>query len=358
MLDAENLGGVLLTAQHNFSWLSAGGTNGVDVSRDQGNGALLVRRDGRRFVLANRIEMPRLLAEEIFSGEFEPIEFAWEEERSSSFLHTHAVALLEEGTTLGSDLPLNSEARTIERAISGCRYELTENEIERYRELGSDAAEIIGNLMKTVQPGETEKEIARRAANDLAARDIRAVVSLAAGDERIQRFRHPVPTDRVWEEVLMVVVCARRHGLIASLSRFVCAGAVPDELRRRTLATARVGAQLFAATQPGTSGRDLYRVAAQSYAAEGFPGEEHLHHQGGACGYRTRDWVAHPLSDERVKDNQAFAWNPSITGAKVEETSIVSPDGIETITMSPDWPSLSIKVAGRDYLFPDVLSRS
>ncbi|MCA1558538.1 MAG: hypothetical protein LC731_08375, partial [Acidobacteria bacterium] len=57
MLAAENLGGVIINAQHNFSWLTAGSTSGIDTSREPGACALLIRLDGKRFVLANRIEM-------------------------------------------------------------------------------------------------------------------------------------------------------------------------------------------------------------------------------------------------------------------------------------------------------------
>jgi hypothetical protein len=49
----ERLGGVLINSQPNFSWLSAGGCNGVDASRENGVATLFVRRDGKRFVLAN-----------------------------------------------------------------------------------------------------------------------------------------------------------------------------------------------------------------------------------------------------------------------------------------------------------------
>lgn len=359
MLAAEKLGGVLINAQHNFSWLTAGGTNGIDTSREAGAGTLLVRRDGKRFVLASRIEMPRLLAEEIAAEDFEPVEFAWEEEKASStFLVDRARSLLEGGTTtaLASDLPLGTGARIVEGLLARCRYQLTDSEIERYRALGRDAGEVIGELVRTLSPGETEREVARLASDALASRGARAVVALVAADERLQKFRHPVPTERRWEKVLMVVVCARRAGLIASLTRIVCAGAVSDELQWRTLATARVNAQLLAATRPGTSGAELYKLVARAYAEEGFEGEERLHHQGGACGYRTRDWVAHPSCEERVETNQAFAWNPSITGAKVEETCIAFADGVEVITATPEWPQLSVKINGDEYLSPDVLS--
>jgi len=152
------------------------------------------------------------------------------------------------------------------------------------------------------------------------------------------------------------VVCARRGGLIASLTRIVCAGAIPAELRRRTDAVARVNAALLAATRPGANGAELYLTAARAYAAQGFAGEERLHHQGGAAGYRTRDWVAHPASAEVVQTDQAFAWNPSITGTKAEETCIASADGVEVISASPGWPQVAVGFDGREFLSPDVLS--
>jgi len=103
------------------------------------------------------------------------------------------------------------------------------------------------------------------------------------------------------------------------------------------------------------SGADLYEVAARAYRDAGFPGEEHLHHQGGAVGYRTRDWVAHPTCTELVQDSQAFAWNPSITRSKVEETCIAFEDGIEIITTTQGWPAIASEANGK-YFLPDVLS--
>ena len=193
MLVAENLGGVLITSQHNFSWLTAGGRNGIDLSREAGAGALLVRRDGKRFVLANRIEMPRLLAEEISEECFEPVEFAWEEEKScSSFLVDRALTLLEKGTAIGSDVPLGAEARTVERALARFRYQLTASEIDRYRSLGRDAGEIIGRFVRSLKPGESEKEIARRASDVLAARGMRAIVTLVAARNEKLRSVNPL----------------------------------------------------------------------------------------------------------------------------------------------------------------------
>ncbi len=357
MLAIENLDGLLLSSQHNFSWLTGGARNSIDSSREAGAGALLVGKDGRCFVLANPIEMPRLLSEELSNSNFEPVEFAWEDEQSSSsFLEDKAFELLGHRAQLGSDLNLSSNSRFVEAAVARCRYQLTDSELEKFRRLGLDAGEAIGELVRTLEPGQTEQEVAARVVCVLAARGVHAVVNLIAADDRIRNFRHPVPTDRRWKRVLMVVVCARRSGLIVSLTRIICSGSVPDELCSRTMAAARVNAQLLAATTPGATGAELYAVAARSYADEGFPGEQLRHHQGGACGYRTRDWLAHPKSAEVVCLKQAFAWNPTVTGSKVEDTCIVQADGVELITATPDWPKISLDVNGRVYYSTDVLA--
>ena len=357
MLRANQLGGVLISSQHNFSWLTAGGSNGIDLSRDAGAGALLVRADGKRYLLASRNEMSRLLTEEIPEAGFEPVEFSWEEEKASSiFVVERAQRLLTANRPLGSDLYISNDAKLIESNIARCRYQLTASEIERLRSLASDASGAIGKLARETQAGESEREIARRVTNALAAYKIRSVVTLVAADDRISMYRHPVPSDLCWQKTLMIVVCARRGGLIASLTRIVCHGPVPEDLRRRTHAAAEVNAKLYAATRPGVSGADLFRVAADAYATAGFEHEEEFHHQGGATGYRTRDWVAHPASNERVQENQAFAWNPTITGTKMEETCIAFATDVQVVTATPGWPQIATQVGGREYLSPDILS--
>ena len=153
MLAENKLGGVVISSQPNFSWLTAGGTNGVDMSREPGASALLVRNDGKRFVLANRIEMPRLLAEEISSEEFEPVEFPWEAEKASStFLATQALKLLSEGEMLGSDTDLGPAALPIDATLARCRFQLTSAETERFRVLAGEAARAVGKLARELTP--------------------------------------------------------------------------------------------------------------------------------------------------------------------------------------------------------------
>ncbi|MEQ1646594.1 MAG: aminopeptidase P family N-terminal domain-containing protein, partial [Pyrinomonadaceae bacterium] len=81
LLTENGLDAVILNAQHNFAWISGGGLNGVDLSRENGVASLMISRDGRKFIVANNIEMQRMLTEQV-GGSFEPVEFPWQAEKA------------------------------------------------------------------------------------------------------------------------------------------------------------------------------------------------------------------------------------------------------------------------------------
>jgi Xaa-Pro dipeptidase len=85
------------------------------------------------------------------------------------------------------------------------------------------------------------------------------------------------------------------------------------------------------ATRPGRTLADAFADCRRFYAEAGFPGEWRLHHQGGLTGYASRELIATPYTDAVIEHGQAFAWNPSITGAKAEETFVLTEDGAELI---------------------------
>jgi antitoxin VapB len=357
MLSAEKLGGVLINAQHNFAWLTGGKSNGINSSIENGACFLFIRADGKKFVLANNIEMARILSEEISAEEFEPVEFTWQDEKASGdFVIEKAKSFATGNENIASDLWVHPNIRPLEGLIARCRYELTGAEIGRFRSVGKDAGVALEKIFDVIEPGETEIAIGRKVKNALAAFNLESVVTLVAADERIVKFRHPVPTENIWGKVLLIAVCAKREGLITSLSRIACIGEVPGELQRKTEAVAHVFAKFLAATQIGAGGAAIYKIGADAYREKGFGDEINKHHQGGAASYKTRDWVAHPKSAEIVQKNQAFAWNPSITGTKAEETVIVSENGIENLTASPNFPQVSVELNGQEFFSPNVLS--
>jgi Xaa-Pro dipeptidase len=297
-----------------------------------------------------------MLAEEVSENDFEPIVFDWEAEKiNGNFVLETAQSLLENSSNLATDIFYNPNFRVFEGSIAKCRYQLTTDEIERFQQLGRDAGEIVGNIYDKIDVGQTEIEIANIVKFELGKRNINSVVTLVAADERIAKFRHPIPTENVWKNTLMVVVCAKRNGLVASLTRFFSVGKVADDLRKRTDAVAKVHAQMMHATRPNATGKEIFEITKNAYSDVGFADEELKHHQGGACGYKTRDWVAHSKSTEQVFVNQAFAWNPSITATKSEDTFIVKEDGAEMITISPNFPTISNVIDGIEYQTSDIL---
>jgi antitoxin VapB len=334
--------GILVGLQPTFAWLTAGASNRIDGSREQGAGALLITTDGRRFVVANNIEAPRLMAEAVAGLDFEAADFFWTDERTDPGL-PFRIAGDKAGGGIGSDLA-SADVAFLEPALARLRSPLLPSEIERYRRLGADAGRIVGDVIRTAPPDSTERDVAGQLAASLTMAGIRPIVLLAAADQRIARYRHPVPGDLPWKDRLLLATCAERDGLVVALSRIVCRH-LDDDLVRRTRAAAAAFSAMLNATTGSARGSDMFAAAAAAYAASGFPGEERHHHQGGATGYRSREWVAHPGSQDVPALPQAFAWNPTVAGTKLEETCLVHADGrVEILTPSPGWPSIEIVV--------------
>jgi antitoxin VapB len=349
----SGLAGIVITTQHNFAWLTAGRSNRIDGSREVGTASLLVSAHGRRIVLASTIEAPRTSEETVAGLGFELVEYPWTEERADAG-HMFKVAEHAIGAgPLGADTA-TPYAKPVEGALAKLRATLDPGELPRYRELGDVVGRTLGELVRSTLPGASERDVARAVAGAFVSIDVRPLVLLVAADRRIASYRHPTPTDLRWKNRLLVAVCAEHEGLIVGASRLVSTR--PDEdFQKRTRATAQVCAALLETTKKGATGAELFAAAASAYAATGYPGEERLHHQGGAIAYRSREWVAHPRSADVVTPTQAFAWNPTVTGTKIEETCLLHEDDrMEMVTASAGWPTIPVNVRGQRLFLPDV----
>jgi hypothetical protein len=92
-------------------------------------------------------------------------------------------------------------------------------------------------------------------------------------------------------------------------------------------------------TRPGQPVRDTFAAGIAAYDEHGFDADEwRKHHQGGPTGYLSRDHLAGPDCTESIEDAQAFAWNPSVPGLKVEDTVLATANGPEVLTVDPAWP--------------------
>ena len=346
-LRSEGLNGVLLRRNENVAWLTGGAVElRVHTPNVVGVAALLVTVDGSRHYLTAANEAPRLHDEEFGALDFEPVIFPWYAN------DTEATALQLTHGRLASDTP-----------IEGCnpanfiplRASLQEPEIARYRWLGAQTAAAVTQVLKSLQPGITEFEMEGLVANALLSRGILPSVYLMATDERIFKYKHAVARGKKLEKYGMINLCARKWGLSVSITRFAHFGSLPTELADRFHASAQVNAALLDASRVGMTGAELFKVAADAYSREGFSGNEQLHHQGGPTGYWEREWIATPTGTEKVVNNQAFAWNPSVLGGKVEDTVLLQDHKIELLTPTPELPTLASSANGVNYPATGVL---
>lgn len=219
-------------------------------------------------------------------------------------------------------------------ALRAARASLLPAEADRYRALGRETAEVLTAVARGLSASTSERSAAAALAEGLVSRGIDPLVILVAGEERLPH-RHPLPTEGPLGRRAMLVVCGRRHGLIANATRWVGEPGADDD---RIL---EVEAAFFAATRPGARLDDVFAAGTAGYAASGFDADEWTkHHQGGPTGYAGRDPRATTLTTDAVASPHAFAWNPSAPGAKVEDTVLVTESGVEVLTVDPAWPTV------------------
>jgi antitoxin VapB len=343
----QQLAGVLIRRNENVAWITGGAVElRVLTPAETGVASILITAEGKRYYFTTENEAPRLHDEEFGALDFEPVTFPWFAD------DTLASAKKLAGGKLASDTPLpGTEAAN----LFPLRQALSETEIARYKWLGAQTAAATVESLKSVEPGMSEYDLEAMTAANLLRRGILPSVYLFAVDDRIFKYKHAVARGARLKEYAMLNLCTRKFGLAISITRFVHFGKVPDELSSRFESAAEVNAALLDASRVGATSAALFKVARDAYEAEGYPGEEHFHHQGGPTGYGEREWVATPNGTETVVDNQAFAWNPSIRGGKAEDTVILRNGKIEWLTATPELPVIKARVNGSDYPAAGVL---
>jgi antitoxin VapB len=212
--------------------------------------------------------------------------------------------------------------------------------------------------VRSVRPGQSENYIAAKLAQETGKRGIQAIVNLVGTDYRAFSFRHPLPTHKKLERYGMLALSGRKWGLVCSLTRLIHFGPLPDSLKKKQEAVAKVDATFIANTRPGKRLDDIFRCGINAYAAAGYPEEWQLYHQGGLVGYEPREILATSSSQDIVFTGQGYAWNPSIAGTKSEDTILVTEQGNQVLTEIKDWPMLPIETNGQTFLRPAILERA
>ncbi|MBC7659272.1 MAG: M24 family metallopeptidase [Chitinophagaceae bacterium] len=345
MLRDNNLSGVRLRGVDWFAWATAGGSNVVLLTSDSGIAEVLITAD-EAFVLTDNIEAERLAIEELPAEGYRVWQGPWHDpDRREFFVKelTHA-GLIASDRPSGKELPLPRELMTLKRCLEP-------EEIERYRALGREAAEAMTETLEAARQGWTGYELAAYGASALWKRGIHPALTLVGDERRLPVYRHATASADLIGDRAMLVFCARRHGLFANLTRFVMFREPTAREVRMKHDLAAIEAEIFAASRPGVTLSHMFDVMKTSYAKFGYPEELEKHHQGGSCGYLSREEVARPDSQSQIAENMALAWNPSLIGTKIEDTVLVTKNGLEILTHDPRWPTFYAE----DRMRPDYL---
>jgi Xaa-Pro aminopeptidase len=321
---------IVATSPPTVRWLMCGRGRPVSTSNAEADYTVILVA-GNAYALFPDIETSRVAEDErVEELDYEPVPFPWHEGRAPTIAR-----LLDGRTALAGD--------ELEAAIAPSRRLLAVEERERYRLAGKDAAAAMVACLERLRAEQSETEAAAELAHQARLRGFFPPVVLVAGERRQKVHRHPLPTAGRLGAHALLALTAEREGLHVSLTRIVSFGAQPEELVRAAAASASVDGAMLSASTPGRTLGDVFAVAAAAYEAEGFPEEWRRHHQGGLTGYQGRETFAVPDDATPIPESCAVAWNPSVTGGgKSEDTALVTSEGIEVITRTPELPELNV----------------
>jgi Xaa-Pro aminopeptidase len=319
-----------------FAWSTAGGDSAVLQTLETGVAEVLVTK-ADACILTDETAADRLRDEQVppgFSFHVTP----WEdpEWRERFVLESAAGAPVLSDRPRGAELPLPP-------LFHHQRLVLSKPEQQRYRELGAQAAEAMSEALRAARPDWTEYALAAAAARALWQRGIQPALALAVGSRRLALYREPTPSNAELGERAMLVLRGRRHGLYASLTRFVSFGRCDPTSSPLQADLMTVEATALAACVPGNSLAAVYHALVHAYRHASQPDAMREQPQGGVTGYLAHELVATASTALALEPGMAFALRPGFAGIQIEDTFLLAEHGLENLTFDPAWPAATVQ---------------
>ncbi len=337
-----------------FAWVTAGASNTVLLTAETGVASVLVTAEDA-WVLTDEIEAQRLQDEEL------PVNFKlhvnpWADaDARESFVRDVTAGgkiLSDVCDNAKRERPIPQIEKPLPPSLQQHKRVMMPSELERYRQVGQKASVAMTEVLKAAKPTWTEYQLAGAGAEALWASGLHPALTLVAGERRLPLYRHATPTGEQIGRQAMMVFCARGYGLYANLTRFVCFGAMSSTTRSANAPkhadlhrhVREIEAQALNMCVIGTTLDEVYHALATAYEEHGFPNAIRQHHQGGTTGYLAREVVANPFTKDTLAENMPLAWNPSLPGAKIEDTFVILDNGkLENMTFDPNFPSVEVE---------------
>ena len=287
-----------------------------------------------------------------------PIAFAWGDEEGYGGAFARA---LEELGLVGKHLGVDgltmrvTEALTftsldptlhlvpVERALMGIRAIKATEETDRQRRAIAISEAALGQLLEEVQPGMTERQIARRLV-DLqmeGGADSVAFTLIQTGPNASNP--HGSTTDRVLQEgeSLLIDFGCVVGGYGSDITRTFCLGVVPAELQRihDVVLAANTAARNVAG--PGVPMSAVDKAAREVIVAAGY-GPYFTHRTGHGLGLDGHEAVPQIAGnvDDLLQPGMTFTIEPGIYlpglgGVRIEDDMLITESGAESMTVFP-----------------------
>lgn len=342
-----DLEGVLISRRSNFAWLTGGADSHIFWSSESGACSLLIAPEGN-WLVAHTMDGARTVEEQLGKFLVSHAFHHWNKPRPDVLKRITA------GRRFGADIPTEG-FEDIRPSWSHVVFPLSSEEIERTRKLALLADEALLEVCSSIRPGDSEHRIAARAASGFLERGMLIDVLLVGSDDRLQRYRHCLPTDKTVERHVLVHVAAHRFGLHANLTRVVHFGKPGRAIADRHQAVCQVFTDILSALSPGKSFVELLAEIKLSYARTGYHQHWNHHFVGGPSAYEACEPYVFLDPDSVMQAGETYDWLPSLPGAKVEETSLLTSQGAEILSVGENWPKLPVTSQGQTFQCPDIL---
>jgi hypothetical protein len=348
LLQAVGCEGLLLLEPENIAWLTSGATRRGCLDADSAPGVYC--SGDARWLLASNADSQRTFDEEIDGLGFQLKEWPWHWGRAQFLADLCANRKVACDRPLGETVPVADQLRALRRVLSP--YERA-----CLLALGQTLGHALEATARTLQVGDTEREVAGQLAHRLMHRGVQPLQVGVAADGRSRDYRRFGFTPAPVKHYAVLHVTGRKYGLTATASRTVCFGEVPADLRQDQNAVCRVSASYVASTWTDAVPREILLAGRRIYLISGYEHEWLLCPQGHLTGRAAVEMALTPQTDDLFQSGCAVTWHASAGAACSCDTFLVTDQGPKLVTPTEIWPLKRIRIQGAECVRPDVLQR-
>lgn len=310
--------------------------------------------DGLSIILP-KLEMPKVSER----PDLEARVFMWDDTEGYIGAFQQAVDALGLGSkTLGIDgmtmratemlafkqLAPDLQIETVERDLTHIRSRKQRDEVESMRRAVQIAEAALGEVIKWVQPGMTERQIARKLDEAMMNNGAEAL----AFESLVQTgpnsaTPHGFVTDRVLQagEFLLIDFGCMMHGYPSDITRTFCIGEPTEEMQKIYDTVARANEAARQVVKPGIAMSEVDRAARDVIEAAGY-GQYFTHRTGHGLGLDPHEpipQIAQGVAD-LLEPGMAFTIEPGIYipelgGVRIEDNVVVTETGVDVLTSYP-----------------------